>query len=318
MRINNNINAQYASRNALQNKAKAKVNTNAKAEVRNNTAPSFKGGTEAFAGFYQKVAGSKPYQSFIKNFSKSDKTFTHLLVAESCILSSFYMINTLRNKKIDKEQKPQMLINDTLTWGVSTAGAYFAEDKITNAVMNGAEKYFTKHGDFYKDLGKKALEQQASTPKDNLLKQVADVASSKGGDLAKGIEEITTSMTKGLKNIIAEDGKTKAFQVSKEHMESVKEAVKNAVTDNAGHAEDAKNAVKGLVDDLYESSAAREQADKILPGFNKLKVLVIFGLIYRYLGPVVITPIANKISSKFFDKKSDEAKPEQAKPAEKK
>ena len=101
-------------------------------------------------------------------------------------------------------------------------------------------------------------------------------------------------------------------------MESVKEAVKNAVTDNAGHAEDAKNAVKGLVDDLYESSAAREQADKILPGFNKLKVLVIFGLIYRYLGPVVITPIANKISSKFFDKKSDEVKPEQAKPAEKK
>lgn len=147
--------------------------------------------------FYGNVIEKEGFQKFVKEFSKSDKSFTNIMIAESIILSGFYMINTLTNKKIKKEQKPQMLINDTMTLAVSAGGAYFFDDKVTKVVNDFTDKFMKKNGAFY------SIEENASNFKD---------------------------------------------------------------------------------------------------GMRKIKTLVIFGLIYRYLGPVLITPLANKISSKFFNK----------------
>jgi len=303
----NSINSQYNYNKALKNK-----------NQQPNAAPSFKGSVpqpvvNGLSKFYEGVAKTKPFQKFIKGFSNSNNTFTHLLVAESCILSGFYMINTLRNKKIKKEQKPQMLINDTLTLGVSTAGAYLVEDKITNVVAKASEKYFANHKDFYTDLGKKAQEAAKSSDKSKLLEKVGEVAGKTGEELTKGIDDVAAMVGSHLKGIVGESGKLKTFQIEPEKLDAVKASVKNAVSGNAGNVDKAKDAVKGLVDDVYNSAAARSEADKIFSGINKLKVLVIFGIIYRYLGPVVITPIANKISSKFFDKKKDNTEKTQGK-----
>ena len=279
----------------------------------NYSKPSFKGLTpkpvvQGLSKFYENVAATKPFQSFIKNFSKSDKTFTHILVAESCFLSGFYMINTLRNKKIKKEQKPQMIINDALTLGVSTAGAYLLEDKITDVVMKGSEKYFAKNKDFYMNLGKKA--QEVFSPKTELLAKVGEAASKTGDDMAKGVESVVSTLGSHLKSIVQQEGSKKAFQITPDKFESVKSSVVDAIK-TSGSAEKAKETVKGLVDDVYNVASARAEADKTLSGINKLKVLVILGLIYRFLGPVIITPIANKLSSKLFAKKHE--KTEQAK-----
>ncbi len=280
------------------------INKNKPSEV-----PAFKGSVpkplvNGLSKAYEGLAKTGPFQGFIKNFSRSSNTFTHLLVAESCFLSGFYMINTLRNKKIDKEQKPQMLINDTLTLGVSTAGAYFAEDKITNAVMNASEKYFTKHKDFYTRLGKNSISQS----RDDLLNKIGEVVTQSGDDLKNGIDDISSMIGSHLKNIVGKDNKLKAFQITEENLASVQNSVKETVLNNVGNAQKAKQSVSGIVDDLYNKAGARNEADKILPGFNKLKVLVIFGIIYRYLSPVVFTPIANKLSSKLFEKNKDEKK----------
>lgn len=254
--------------------------------------------------FYNNVASKSGFQKGIKWFSKSDRSFTHIMVLESILLSGFYMINTLTNKKIKKEQKPQMVINDTLTLGVSAAGAYLAEDKITNVVMKGAEKFFANNKDFYTKLGKDA----AMASKNELLTKVADAAVQNGEGLSKGIENVVQSVGSHLKGIVGEEGKLKAFQMTKQNLSGIQDAVKNAVSSNAGNAEKAKEAVKAVIDDAYNNVAARGEADKLLPGINKLKVIIVFGLIYRYLGPVVITPIANKLSSKFFNNKKDESK----------
>lgn len=284
----------------------------------NNAAPSFKGSVSqpvvnGLSKFYDTVASNKGFQKFISGFSHSDKTFTHILVAESCFLSFFYMFNTWKNKNIKKEQKPQMLINDALTLGVSTAGAYLIEDKITNVVMKGAEKHFENNKSYYMDLGKKALASAESTPKGELLNKVGEVVNKAGDELTQGLDDVVSMIGKHAKNLVAEEGKFKAFQIGKDQLSSVQDIVKETIKNNAGNADKAKEAVSGIVDDIYNSSAARAEADKILPGINKLKVLVIFGIIYRYLGPVVITPIANKISSKFFDKKDDKAEKTQEK-----
>ncbi len=297
----NSINSQYKNNNTnLRNKNSSPT-----------TSPAFKGGIKepvvnGLSKFYSGLANNGTFQKFVHGFSKSNNTFTHLLVAESCFLSGFYMINTLRNKKIDKEQKPQMIINDTLTLGVSCAGAYLAEDKVTNLVKKGSEKYFANHSDFYTQLGQKAQEKLKVSPKDELLNKVADVAASGSEKLQKGLDDISGMMKDHLKNIVGEEGKLKTFQVTSEKMEAVKTSVKDAVVNNSGNAEKAKETVKGLVDDVYTKSAARAEADNTFAGINKLKVLVVFGIVYRYLGPVVITPIANKLSSKFFNNKKDE------------
>ena len=82
--------------------------------------------------------------------------------------------------------------------------------------------------------------------------------------------------------------------------------VKDAISNNIKNADGAKKAVADLTDDVYKNLSARMEADKIIPGINKLKVLVILGLIYRFVGPVVITPIANKLSSKLFKNTRDD------------
>ena len=54
---------------------------------------------------YKAVSDTNLFKKIATGLSKSDRTFTMLMIAESVLLSSFYMLNTLRNDKIDKKQK---------------------------------------------------------------------------------------------------------------------------------------------------------------------------------------------------------------------
>ncbi len=240
---------------------------------------------------YKAVSETGVFRKITNGLSKSDKTFTMLMMAESVLLSGFYMINTLRNKKIDKEQKPQMLINDAMVLGVSSAGAWFLDDKVTSAFNKMADGYFAKPAtqEFYKGLGKEA----AKAAKDELM---TTVETGKADDVAKKIGE-------QLKGLVGKEGNLKPFEISGSKLAEVQKKAKSIVTKNLKDTEKAKTQLGGYVDDLYESMAAKKEAAKILPGINKLKTLVVFGIIYRYLGPVVVTPLANKISAKFFDNK---------------
>ena len=262
--------------------------------------------TKPLSNFYEKVAGSNSFQRFISKFSKTN-SFTHLMVAESCFLSGFYMINTLRNKKIKKEQKPQMLINDALTLGVSTAGAYLLDDKVTKVVDNISNSNKTKNQDFYINKAKESARNIAQ--KTGILDDIYNAAKEASDD---GIDTVTKKIGEQISGIIAKGEKTKAFQISADKLKEVQEGVSNAIRANKGNMEGAKKAATGLIDDVYDKLAGKVEADKIVPGINKIKTLVIFGIIYRYLGPVVVTPIANKLSSKFFSNKKEKE------PAEKK
>ena len=97
MRINN-INNQY---------------TNNIRRVPNRTSsnkqqsPSFGSAKDVIAAplskLYDTVATKGKFQNFVTKFSRTN-SFTHLMVAESCFLSGFYMLNTLRNKKSKKNK----------------------------------------------------------------------------------------------------------------------------------------------------------------------------------------------------------------------
>lgn len=258
----------------------------------------------AFKGFYETVAQSKPFQGAIGKFAKSDKTFTALLLFESCWLSGFYMLNTLRNKKIEKEQKPQMIINDAMVLGVSSAGSLFLDSKISGAFTKLTDKYLAnpKNQQFYKELGKKVQEQAgANSAKNQLL-----------GEIANGAEAVTAKLGEQLKGLVGKAGDLKPFEISADQLKELQGRVGSAVNANTGNLDKAKDAVTGCIDDVYTNLAAKNEFNKIVPGINKIKTLIVFGIIYRYLGPVVVTPLANKISSKFFNKKADKADNAQA------
>ena len=272
------------------------------ANNRVNSSPSFGGKKEivpalvsdGLSKFYGGVAKTKGFNKFIDWFSKSPRTFTHLLVAESCLLSGFYMINTLRSKKIEKEQKPQMVINDAMVLGISTAGAYLVEDKVSDKIKQWSEKYFTKHKDFYTELGSEA----AKKSKEALLDKVG----------VEKTDDIITSISDHVKNTKW----PKTFDIAQEKLDEVITNVKTALTENASNTAKAKEVVSEKIEEVYKTIAAKAEAEKTWGGINKLKVLVVFGIIYRYSGPVVVTPIANKISSKFFEGKKDKAEKTQA------
>ncbi len=289
----NKINPQYSY-----NKLPIKRENNSPAFKANFTEPLVNG----LSKFYDKVADSNVFKNGIKKFSNTDKSFLILMVMESCFLSGFYMINTIRNKKIKKEQKPQMLINDAMTLGVSSVGACLVDNKVTNLVNKGAEKFFAKNKDFYIQLGQKA----ENLPKQELMAKMAEAADSSSEALKQGVDDVTEMIGSHLKGIVGEEGQLKAFQISKDHLANIQNKVKDCFI-GSYNPEKAKQASK-LIDDAYDNLAAKNITNDIRSGINKLKVLVVLGLIYRYLSPVVITPIANKLSSKFFDKKNENKK----------
>ncbi len=96
--------------------------------------PSFKGAgavvTEGIAKGVGKIADKKGFRSFVEWLGKKEQWFPHLIAAESLLLSGFYMQQTASSKKIEKDQKPAMIINQGITALACTAGAYLIDGKV--------------------------------------------------------------------------------------------------------------------------------------------------------------------------------------------
>ena len=275
----------------------------------------------------------KPYQAVVSKLSQSNRAFTHLMVADSIILSTFYTINSLRNKKIDKKQKPQMVINDILTLGVSAGTSYFIEGGITKGINALQNKYLSKHCEYYIQQGEEIMKSESGFKKfkelGTAVANVIDQGQSGSEAAIKGIIEKIKLHAKDIKDNDAvtalkrgKDGKTRILKypglsklkTTSEELQTVEESVKSIIEN--GIAKSLKKAdiisnVEQATKGLYTKIAANGSVDVLSKGIGKLKTLIVFGLIYRYLGPVLVTPLANKISAKFFDKKDESNKSEQ-------
>ena len=194
----------------------------------NTQTPSFKGAggqvTELIAQGIGKIGETNSARKFINWFAKKDNWFPHLIAGESLWLSGFYMQQTAKSKKIEKDQKLPMMLNQGITAVLCTLGAYKLDGLIKDKL------------DVYKEVYKKMNpEMEAkSKPFADLLKKYAN----------------DKNMLKALKN-----------------------------------------------DKKYETiRKAYYQWDNKMMGIRLLGPVVIFTVIYRFIGPVVITPLANKLS----------------------
>lgn len=79
-----------------------------------------------------KFVESKPIMFLAERFKNSKNLFQHTLTVGSLITSGLYMQRTYTNKKLDKDRRNTLVVNQGLTWGVSTAGAYMLDKYLKN------------------------------------------------------------------------------------------------------------------------------------------------------------------------------------------
>ncbi len=197
--------------------------------------PSFKGAnavvTEGLAKGISKIVKTKPYTNFInwfgKNYAENDAFFPHVIATESLWLSGFYMYNTGKSKKIEKDQKLAMILNQGITAIGCAVGAYKLDGVIKKKLANYRDTTYSKMHPIEVDL-KKRYSALLEKYKDNPAQ----------------LERIE----------------------------------KSAFTENA------RKATKKL--------------DSRFFGLRMLGPIVIFTTIYRFIGPVFVTPVANWLSEK--------------------
>jgi hypothetical protein len=174
-----------------------------------------------------------------KKSNKLDGIVGHMQTIGSAIISGLYMLETWRNKDLDDDRKPTLIVNQFLTLVAATVGAYTV-DKSLN-------KWWDKL------TGKYA---KAETKNPNLV-----------DDLAK--------LNKNAKALFEQE---------------IKDGIRS---------KDTKFIPKKLDEYVAEIMPETNIAQRI-KGMGILKKLLVFGVMYRFLSPVLVTPFANMIGNKFF------------------
>lgn len=91
-------------------------------------------GIDKLAKFFGKVLDNKKVQNLAEK-AKDMSIENHVMAASGTIVSSFYVINTLKSKKIEEDRKGPLIYNSVISWALATSGGY-SIDKVLNKHIN--------------------------------------------------------------------------------------------------------------------------------------------------------------------------------------
>ena len=261
-----------------------------------------------------KLASFKSVQNVVDWFK--DKNYqAHLAAIVGCILSGFYMLDTARSKTIEKDQKMPLILNQGVVCAFSTAGAYTLNSYLDKKINNVAELFsiakikdtkLQEHFLKYKADPQYADVVERAALKNEKLSQILKKLENKfeftnntlvfiKDELKKSKDDtVAKNFIKEIKNINTQ-GRDKADVLKELFLKRMKDS---KVLKSVYNREAMNNAVK-----LYAGRPESGNLPKLLNGFKTAKALMIFALIYRFVSPVIATPIANKFSEKFEAKK---------------
>lgn len=191
---------------------------------------------------------SKLAQYLVNNADKLSGPAGHMQTVGSFIVTGMYMEQTMTNKRLDKDKKKTLAVNQFLTLLASTIGAYVVDGKLNKMWENLTRKYMAK----------------------NLCEDV--------NTLNKKIDEWNV-------------GEKAKFDYKVEIGDIAKDA----------------KFKPGKVEDYIEKTLKNSDFTKYVKGMGILKKMLVFGIIYRFISPVAVTPVANWIGNKLFYS-SDKAK----------
>lgn len=243
--------------------------------------------TDTLATGLSKVADTKGFGKITKWLGdpKNEKIgFPLVIAAESIWLSTFYTLSALKNKKVEKKQKETEAIYQTLVAVFCALGAFTIDGLVNNIVKN------------FQNTFKQVRTDSNIEVIENAIKNINQ------DNVKKALEPIIENSKKILSNSKDE----RIIKSAKNTIENAFESALKTATDSADISM-VKNAIKKFM--------KIDKIDNCAKGISKIKTVIIFATIYRFIGPVIMNPIANKISGHFQNKakanESNKAQPAQ-------
>lgn len=235
--------------------------------------------------FTAKIVDSRPMNYIADKFKNSGNLYQHCMTLGSLITSGLYMEKTLTNDKLDKDRKKTLAVNQGLTFVVSTAGAYSLDKYLKNWWENVTAKYVGYQLDdanFLKDFKdvKLAISEVNKGLKSN--------SSANVDKLAEEVKKQNTNMSETAKKYF-EHAIKKAKQNADDGVKSVEKL-------------DLKKYIDKLVGDKKIPALSKELSGKI-KGMGLLRTMLVFGFVYRFFVPVVVTKPANWLCDKYLSHK---------------
>ena len=240
--------------------------------------------------YYAKLANSKFAVKFAEATKKmpqekADMT-KHMAALGATLISGMYIIRTLQNDKLDKEKRKTLAINDALTWGLSTAGAYGFDKYLAKWCDNVTNRYAANY--FLKNPESKNIELLGDWDPAN----INEVVKTAKETALKKYESMKASL-----NPEEFEAWLKRINMKEKHFEYLRDF-------------DMKN-----ISDLNSQLLKNEVLDTRMRGIGVLKTLFVFGMVYRYLVPVLVMKPANKIGAYIHKKNAEKQQAQQAQKA---
>ena len=291
MRIANSpmINSQYKNKNANYT----------------NSNPAFKGNlankvlepvNDTLYNWVLKAAKSKGISRLVNKLANSSNSYNHMQTAESGILTIFYLMNTAKNKNIKKEQRMPLMVNDTMVTALATVLSYTLDRTINKTVGEIQDTYKSlERSDAVKDMMEGINFPFLKEHADDFKKEISGGSIKKALDSkkAKSAGETIADGLKDAKDAIAYDI---SHALEKLDLKLDPERVGEFCNDKE------KTIVRDFVEKIdgtkiKKAAESIARSDKVIEGISLAKKMIIFAVIYRYVAPVIMTPLANKVST---------------------
>ena len=102
----------------------------------------YNGFTDGLAKGIGKIIDTKAVQDFSNRFHDTNIA-THIFSATGILLSSFFILSTARNKKIEEERKKPLMMNTAISCAIATVGGYTIDNLLNKPIekfIKGFEK----------------------------------------------------------------------------------------------------------------------------------------------------------------------------------
>lgn len=265
------------------------------------------------------LASTKPVQKLI-DFLKDKNYQQHIVATVGLVLSGFYMTDTARSKTIEKDQKMPLIMNQGIVATASTVGGYTLDNYLTKKLSNFTETFNISN---IKDKTVQQIVLNMHAKKDNLEKadidslfsKIKNVEENRNYTWEKDIVESFEFNSGIKKQLKAQLKKTPNDETIKNVLEEIDKIPKKDVEKPFKASE---IFVKNMKNNKFMKKLFSKQAfnnslklvtngeknlSQLMTGLKIAKSIMVFGLIYRFISPVVATPIANSMSARVEKKR---------------
>ena len=96
--------------------------------------------TDGLAKGMGKIMDTQTIQKFADKFHNTNIA-THIFSATGILLSSFFILSTARNKKIEEERKKPLMVNTAISCAIATAGGYTIDKALNEPIKRFIQKF---------------------------------------------------------------------------------------------------------------------------------------------------------------------------------